>query len=123
MAGIFAGIVITSLICKIPDIAVYTIGFIYNVQNPHFTINFKSTSFGEKIWDIKDTLSIWNSSINIVIYTIAGKIYRDEFMKFVTGLFKKCTGESAVSPSCENPTSKSNVDKSLPSQETVLNPV
>ena len=110
LAGIFAGIVITSLICKLPDIGIYVLAFIYNIKDPDFTRNYTDSPLDEVFFDIKDTLAIWNSSINIIIYTFAGKIYRDELIKFVNSLFQNGTGKSTARPSVTNPTSNVKID-------------
>ena len=104
LAGVFAGIVITSLICKLPDIGIYILAFMRYVKDPNFTTNYKPSSLAEVSFDIKDTITIWNSSINIIIYTLAGKIYRGELIKF----FRNCTGKSTVSQSQTQTTDEEN---------------
>ena len=84
LAGIFAGVVITSLICIIPDLIVkiQTLALHYELNNDW---DFKSRTH---IREIRDVFTVLNSSVNIVIYNCLG----EDFRKFFSHLFN-CTGK------------------------------
>ena len=81
-AGIFAGVVITFVFCRIPDVFVTIVQIIkYNSSTEPplwFLITFK----------IRDICFILNSALNIVIYTCVSKQFRNDFraafLKFTT---------------------------------------
>ena len=83
-AGIFAGVVVTFIICRIPDVFVTIAGIMkYNstAEPPFgFLIAIK----------IRNICIILNSAINIVIYTWVSKQFRDDFKATFLKLFT-CT--------------------------------
>ena len=72
-AGIFAGVVFTFIVCRIPDVFVTIVGIIkYNSSTEPplwFLITLK----------IRNTCIVLNSALNIVIYTWVSKQFRDDF--------------------------------------------
>ena len=66
LAAIFAGVVVSSLICIIPDLIVkiQTLALRYGLNND---MDFKRRSH---IREIRDVFTILNSSVNIVIYKV-----------------------------------------------------
>ena len=81
-AGIFAGVVITFIVCRIPDV------FVTLVQ----IINSNNSKTEPPLWflivfKIRDICFILNSSLNIVVYTCVSRQFREDlratFMRFL----------------------------------------
>ena len=81
LAAIFAGVVISSLICIIPDLMVkiQTLALGYGLNN--------DWDFKRMTQEIRDVFAVLNSSVNIIIYNCLG----EEFRKFYRDLFS-CAG-------------------------------
>ena len=80
-AGIFAGVVVTFIVCRIPDVFVSIAGIIkYNsLSEPPlwFLVALK----------VRNMCIILNSAVNIVIYTWVSKRFRDDFKATFLKLF------------------------------------
>ena len=80
-AGIFAGVVVTFIVCRIPDVFVSIAGIIKYNSTPEpplwFVIALK----------IRNICIILNSACNVVIYTWVSKRFRDDFKATFLKLF------------------------------------
>ena len=94
-AGIFAGVVITFIVCRIPDVFVTIVGIIkYNSSTDPplwFLITLK----------IRDMTIILNSALNIVVYTCVSKQFREDF-KAAFFRFFTCTTTPPQDPDLYN---------------------
>ena len=83
LAGVFVGVVISSLICTVPEMMV-------KIQSLHLALTSERyyDNYDKTILRVRDTFAILNSAINIVIYTCLGKTFREEFKKFFLRLLR-----------------------------------
>ena len=80
LAGIFVGVVISSLICTIPEVMV-------KIQSLLFALTSKR-DYDKTLLKVRDIFAILNSAINIIIYTCLSKAFREEFIKFFISLLR-----------------------------------
>ena len=108
LAGIFVGVVISSLICTIPEVMV-------KIQSLLLALTSKR-DYDETLLKVRDSFAILNSAINIIIYFCLSKTFREEFIKLFINLLrnplKSRNKFTPASPNAENEliTSNSNVE-------------
>ena len=108
-AGIFAGVVITSLICTVPDMAVKVQLLIYGLTEE--VEDHRPSSHDATLLQVRDIFAVLNAAINFVIYAWLGKAFRKEFKKFFRNAFN-CGERSTSLTMTENPNTKSNLKHS-----------
>ena len=109
MARLFAGVVITSLICNIPEIIVY---IILHIQRS-FDTN-EPPQWVDITLMVRDIFIAINSSVNIIIYSLLSKPFREECKMAATRMIRKCKCHENVSP----PASSSTNNQSLSAEKS-----
>ena len=88
MALLFAGVVITSIICNIPEIIVKVIWLVLTVQYPDL-LDDQPQWVGNAILVRNSSIAL-NSSVNVIIYSLLGKSFREECKRVVLRMIGKC---------------------------------
>ena len=71
LAGIFSGVVITSLICTVPDMAVKVQAIIYALGDK--LANYKPSPHDKMLFKVKDIFAVLNGAIKIIIMPALAK--------------------------------------------------
>ena len=98
MARLFAGVVVTSVICNVPEMIVKISYLVLTLQNyPKLIDNLP----GWVVNAIKvgNFFIVLNSAVNIIIYSLLGKPFREECKKVFKKMIPKCTCHRYSAPS------------------------
>ena len=88
MARLFAGVVITSIICNIPEMIVTVTLLVLRVQSPDLVDNLPKWVANAMF--VRNLSIALNSSINVIIYSLLGKSFREECKRVVRRVMGKC---------------------------------
>ena len=105
-AGIFAGVVITSLICTAPDMVVKVQLLIYGLTTK--VEDLKPSAHDTTLLQVRDIFAVLNAAINFVIYAWLGEAFRKEFKKFFRNAFNCGKKSASFETMTENPNTKTN---------------
>ena len=88
MARLFAGVVITSIICNIPEMIVIVTLLVLRVQSPDLVDNLPKWVANAMF--VRNLSIALNSSVNVIIYSLLGKSFREECKRVVRRVMGKC---------------------------------
>ena len=92
MARIFAGVVITSLICNIPEMIIHITILIHYPERIEVL-----PTWLENTMIVRNFFIAINSSVNIVIYSLMSKHFRQECKRAAQRIIKKCKCKTKLS--------------------------
>ena len=98
LARLFAGVVVTSVICNIPEMTVKIIYLVLTLKSYPEPIN-NIPGWVVNAIQVGNFFIVLNSAVNIIIYSLHGKTFRKECKKVFKKMIPKCTCQRYSAPS------------------------